>query len=118
MGISHLLAKALGLDTAFDKFEILVSGMDARMKCERLRKASKFMETGPNLNPSSPIDRASTKARVGLGVAYLLLKFTIAVPHPTPCTQRFCNPGMWGAMSVADTIIWAVNDSSLASPAR
>jgi hypothetical protein len=50
--------------------------------------------------------------------AYLLLKFTIAVPHPTPCTQRFCNPGISGAMSVADTIIWAVNDSSLASPAR
>jgi hypothetical protein len=47
--ISHLLAKALGLDTAFDKFEILVSGMDARVKCERLRKASKFMEAGPNL---------------------------------------------------------------------
>src|SRR5215472_9143134 len=51
-------------------------------------------------------------------IHYLLLKCTIAVPHPTPCTQRFCNPGMSGAMSVSDTIICAVNDSSLASPAR
>jgi hypothetical protein len=46
------------------------------------------------------------------------LKCTIVSPHPTPCTQRFCVPGISGAMSVADTIIWAVNDSSFASPAR
>jgi hypothetical protein len=49
MGISHLLAKALGLDAAFDKFEIIVGRMDAPRKCERLRKAAMFMEIGPNL---------------------------------------------------------------------
>jgi hypothetical protein len=46
------------------------------------------------------------------------LKCTIAVPHPTPCTQTFWTPGMSGAMSVSDTIIAAVNDSSFPSPAR
>ena len=54
----------------------------------------------------------------GKSDGYLSLKFTIAVPHPTPSIQRFCNPSLSRAMSVADTIILAVNDSSLASPAR
>jgi hypothetical protein len=47
-----------------------------------------------------------------------LLKFTTALPQPTPCTQRVWSPGMSGAMSASETIICAVNDSSLPSPAR
>jgi len=42
----------------------------------------------------------------------------IAVQQPTPWIRRFWKPSMSGATSVADTIIWAVNDSSTPSPAR
>ena len=46
------------------------------------------------------------------------LKFTIAEPQPTPWIQTFWTPAMSGAMSSAETIICAVKDSSLPSPAR
>ena len=46
------------------------------------------------------------------------LKFAIAGAQPTPWIQTFWIPAMSGAMSPAETIICAVKDSSLPSPAR
>jgi hypothetical protein len=50
---------------------------------------------------------------------YLELKFTVAsVAQPTPWIQTFWSPGTPPSMSWSATIIWAVKDSSLPSPAR
>jgi Nitroreductase family len=62
-------------------------------------------------------------SRPGLRVARALTmaqepRCTSASVQPTPCTQTSWMPGMSGAMSTAETIIFAVNDSSLPSPAR
>jgi hypothetical protein len=46
------------------------------------------------------------------------LKCAIAGAQPTPWIQTFWIPAMSGAMSPAETIICAVKDSSLPSPAR
>src|SRR4051812_15038152 len=46
------------------------------------------------------------------------LKWTVAEPQPTPWIQTFWTPEMSGAMSFWETIICAVKDSSLPSPAR
>jgi hypothetical protein len=46
------------------------------------------------------------------------LKFAIAGAQPTPWIHTFWMPAMSGAMSPTETIICAVKDSSLPSPAR
>ena len=46
------------------------------------------------------------------------LRLTVAVAQPTPCTHTFWKPSMSGAMSLPATIMFALNDSSIPSPAR
>jgi hypothetical protein len=46
--ITELLNKATG-DMDYEKFDLLVRGMDARVKCERLKQAKQFFPLGPNL---------------------------------------------------------------------
>jgi hypothetical protein len=48
LAITDLIAKAIGFEDR-DKLELLVSGMDARRKCQCLRGASGYMEIGPKL---------------------------------------------------------------------
>jgi hypothetical protein len=49
--ITHLLVHVLGYDGDPEKVDILVSGMDARVKCERLKRASdRYKPLGPNLS--------------------------------------------------------------------
>src|SRR6266516_7354888 len=52
------------------------------------------------------------------GTAGQELKFAIAGAQPTPWIHTFWIPAISGAMSPAETIICAVKDSSLPSPAR
>src|SRR6266566_1313559 len=60
----------------------------------------------------------SATARFGVSVQPAALKFTFADAQPTPWIQTFWTPGMSEAMSLSETISWAVKDSSLPSPAR
>lgn len=46
------------------------------------------------------------------------LKLAPPVPHPTPWIQMVWMPGVFGARSVSETAMFAVNDSSLPSPCR
>jgi hypothetical protein len=72
---------------------------------------------GPTKCPGHRCGRGLLEAAIELRRPQLL-KFVIAEVQPTPWIQTFWIPAMSGARSSAETIICAVNDSSLPSPAR
>lgn len=69
----------------------------------------------PSATTQQNYQNARTQARRSLCTQ---LKLAMPVPQPTPWIQTVWIPGISGARSVSDTIIFAVNDSSLPSPCR
>ena len=105
----------------------LISRGGIRQSSPSDSRYARWRAAAPMARPPYLIDRSGESVRSPQvdrlqelvdGRPFQAPKCTIAVPQPTPWTQTFCTPWMSPAMSPDETIICALNDSSLASPAR